>query len=50
MPINIMVAQMLKIGKLPVQIALGARYWADSPEGGPEDWGGRFQFTFLFPK
>ena len=49
-PINIMVAQMLKIGKLPVQISLGVRYWADSPEGGPEDWGGRFQFTFLFPK
>lgn len=49
-PINLGVAQMLKIGKLPVQIAAGVRYWVDSPDGGPEDWGARLQFTFLFPK
>jgi len=49
-PINIVVAQMLKIGKRPVQIALGARYWADAPDSGPDGWGGRFVFTFLFPK
>ena len=49
-PINFMVAQMLKLGKLPVQISLGARYWVDAPESGPEGWGGRFQFTFIFPK
>jgi hypothetical protein len=49
-PINFLVAQMLKIGKLPVQIAAGVRYWVDSPDGGPEDWGARLQFTFLFPK
>ena len=49
-PINLTVAQMLRIGKLPVQIALAARYWVDTPETGPEGWGGRFQFTFLFPK
>jgi hypothetical protein len=49
-PIHLAVAQLLKIGKLPVQIALAARYWVDSPDNGPEGWGGRFQFTFLFPK
>lgn len=49
-PVIFTVAQMLKIGKLPVQISLGAKYWADSPENGPEGWGGRFQFTFIFPK
>lgn len=49
-PINFAVAQMLKLGKLPVQISLGARYWADTPENGPEGWGGRLQFTFIFPK
>ena len=49
-PINFLVAQMLKIGGLPIQIAAGVRYWADSSEGGPEDWGARLQFTFLFPK
>lgn len=49
-PVNFTVAQMLKIGKLPIQLSLSARYWADTPETGPEGWGGRFQFTFIFPK
>ena len=49
-PVNFSVAQMLKLGKLPVQISLGIRYWADTPENGPEGFGGRFQFTFIFPK
>jgi hypothetical protein len=49
-PINFMVKQMLKIGRQPVQIAAGVRYWVDSPEGSPEDWGARLEFTFLFPK
>jgi hypothetical protein len=49
-PINLLVAQMLKVGKQPFQIAAGIRYWADSPEGGAEDWGARLQLTFLFPE
>jgi hypothetical protein len=49
-PINFTVQQLLKIGKLPFQIGAGVRYWADSPENGPEDWGVRIQLTFLFPK
>lgn len=49
-PIIFTVAQMLKIGKLPIQLGLSAKYWADSPENGPEGWGGRFQFTFIFPR
>ena len=49
-PVIFTVAQMLKLGKLPIQVSLGARYWADTPENGPEGWGGRFQFTFIFPK
>lgn len=49
-PINFSVAQMLKFGKLPVQISLGVRYWADTTENGPEGFGGRFQFTFIFPE
>ena len=48
-PLNATVAQLLKIGKLPVQFTLGARYYADGPGGGPE-WGLRFAITFLFPK
>ena len=48
-PLNLMVAQLVKIGKMPVQFQLGWRYYADKPNGGP-DWGLRFTVTFLFPK
>ncbi len=49
-PINALVSQVVKLGKQPVQFGLGARYWADAPEGGPDDWGLRAQVTLLFPK
>ncbi len=48
-PLNLQVSQLLKFGGMPVQIALGGRYYAQSPDGGPE-WGVRFVITFLFPK
>lgn len=48
-PINLLVAQILKVGGQPIQAGVGARYWADSPEGGPQGWGGRAVLTFLFP-
>ena len=49
-PINTTVAQMFKIGPQIMQLTLGARYWAESPDNGPEGWGARAQLTFLFPK
>jgi len=49
-PVNFLVNQMLKIGKLPFQLGVGARYWVDHPDNGPEGWGARVQLTFLFPK
>lgn len=49
-PVNMTVAQLLKIGPQIIQVGVGARYWADSPDNGPEDWGGRAYVTFLFPK
>lgn len=49
-PVNFTVSQLLKVGKMPIQVGAGARYWADSPENGPEDWGARLSLTFLFPK
>ena len=49
-PVNLVASQVVKLGKQPVQFGLGARYWLDSPDGGPEGWGARFQVTFLFPK
>jgi len=49
-PINFTVSKIVKLGKLPVSLMAGARYWAESPESGPEGWGFRSGITFLFPK
>ena len=49
-PINLMVSQLIKIGSRPISLQAGPRYWAESPDSGPEGWGFRFTFTLLFPK
>ncbi len=50
-PINFSVTQVFKIGKQPMSIQLGARYWADTPQGvGPEGWGARLVYTLVFPQ
>lgn len=49
-PVNLTVAQMLKIAGQPFQVTVGPRFWADSPDGGPEGWGLRAGLTLLFPK
>jgi hypothetical protein len=49
-PVNFTVNQLLKIGPQIVSVGGGVRYWADSPDNGPDDWGARIQLTFLFPK
>jgi hypothetical protein len=48
--VNVTVAQMLKAGPQILQLQLGARYWVDSPDNGPEGWGLRAAVTFLFPR
>ncbi len=48
-PIGLFASQVLKIGGQPISIQFGPRYYADSPEGGPE-WGLRLNIVFLFPK
>lgn len=48
-PINLGVAQLLRIRGSPVQFQLGGRYYAEVPDNGPE-WGLRFTVTFLFPR
>jgi len=48
-PLNMWVAQVLRVGKLPIQLQLGGRYYCEAPDGGP-DWGLRCSVTFLFPK
>jgi hypothetical protein len=49
-PLNVNVNQLLRFGSQLVQIGGGVRYWLDSPDGGPEGWGIRLQFTLLYPK
>ena len=48
-PLNVGVAQLVKIGKMPIQFQIVGRYYAEGPDNGPE-WGLRFTVTFLFPK
>jgi hypothetical protein len=47
-PVIPQVAQLFKIGPQIMQLALGATYYAESPEAGPEGWGARVQLTLLF--
>lgn len=49
-PVNAQVSKLFKIGKQPVSLGGGLRYWAESPDGGPEGLGARVVFTLLFPK
>jgi hypothetical protein len=49
-PINLTVSQIIKVTGKPVQLTAGVRYWADSPETGPDGWGARLAVTYLFPK
>lgn len=48
-PINLMVSQLVSVGKQPVQFQLGYRNYVDSPNG-VLDWGLRFAVILLFPK
>jgi hypothetical protein len=43
------VGQLIRIGKQPVNLILGGKYYAAAPGGGPER-GMSFQVTFPFPK
>lgn len=48
-PVNLVAAQVFKIGSQAMSLGLGGRYYAEAPEGGP-DWGLRLVLTFLFPE
>lgn len=49
-PINAMVAKLVTIDKQPISFQAGVRYYAVSPDNGPEGFGARASVTFLFPK
>jgi hypothetical protein len=48
-PLNLIVSQLLKVGSQPLQLSVGARYYIEGPDGGPE-WGMRAAVTLLFPR
>jgi hypothetical protein len=47
-PLDASVSQLVQIGKMPVEFGLGARVYAERPNGGP-NWGLKFTVTFVFP-
>ena len=50
-PVNATVSRVVRLGgTLPVSLFGGVRYWAEAPEGGPEEWGLRFGVTVLLPR
>lgn len=49
-PLNFTVAKLVKVGEQPVSFTAGVRYWAESPDSGPEGFGFRGVITLLFPK
>lgn len=50
LPINLQVNKVGKLGSQLIQYGGGIRYWAQSPDAGPEGWGARLNLAFLFPK
>src|SRR6056297_1739665 len=49
-PVNLAVSRLVSIGDQPVSLQAGLRYWAESPNGGPDDLAFRLGMTFLFPR
>ena len=49
-PINLVASKVTRIGGQMVQYGAGLRYWADSPDSGPEGLGFRAIVVLLYPK
>lgn len=49
-PVSFMTSKVLTVGKQPISIAAGPRYWMESTDNGPDGWGARVTVNFLFPK
>ena len=47
LPLAAGVSQLVKLGEVPVNLALQGRYWLDGPSNAPE-WGIRFAAIFVF--
>lgn len=48
-PLDVSVSQLVRIGGVPVDFAIGARPYLERPAGGP-NWGVKATLTFMFPK
>jgi len=49
-PLNFNVSQLLRFRNQIFQVGVGARYWIDSPEFGPDGWGYRLNLVLLYPR
>ncbi len=49
-PVVVVVSKLVQVGQQRISIGVGGRYWADSPDNGPQGFGARLVVTFLFPK
>lgn len=49
-PLNFTIANLTKVGGLPISVTGGARYRAASSPTSPRGWGFRAVLAFLFPK
>jgi hypothetical protein len=49
-PVNVGVAKLVKLGKLPVSLLAGVGYWTEAPDTGPEGFRFRLQASFVLPK
>ena len=47
-PINVSLSKVVKLGRRPMSIGAGPRFYVDAPSGGPS-WGFRLSLTLLFP-
>lgn len=49
-PVNAIATQLFNVGGQRIQLGAGLRYWADTPDTGPDGFGARLALTFLFPR
>ena len=49
-PLNVAVAKLVMMGKLPVSLQAGVGRWLTSPDSGPDGWRFRLQANFVLPK
>ncbi|MET3654856.1 transporter [Dyella japonica] len=49
-PLNVSVAKLTRLGKLPISFTGNVRYWVANSATSPHGWGYRFVVTLLFPK